>query len=48
MGSTGVQQLSAMVIDHVRRAIARGDWPTAAYDGPAATKADRLLAAEPA
>jgi hypothetical protein len=48
MGSTGVQQMSAMVIDHVRRAIARGDWPTAAYEGPAPTKADRLLASEAA
>jgi LysR family nitrogen assimilation transcriptional regulator len=48
MGSTGVQQLSTMVIDHVRRSIARGDWPTAVYDGPASTKADRLLASEAA
>ncbi|HEV2363539.1 MAG TPA: LysR family transcriptional regulator [Caulobacteraceae bacterium] len=46
MGSTAVQQLSAMIVDHVRTAIAENRWPTAVFDGPPPTRADRLLTAD--
>jgi LysR family transcriptional regulator, nitrogen assimilation regulatory protein len=34
IGSTAVQQLSMMIIDHARNSVAAGDWPTARFDGP--------------
>jgi hypothetical protein len=40
VGSTAVQQLSRMIVDHVRHAVASGDWPTARFDGPATSDPD--------
>ena len=40
IGSTAVQQLSGMIVDHVRHAVATGDWPTARFDGAATSDPD--------
>jgi LysR family nitrogen assimilation transcriptional regulator len=40
IGSTAVQQLSMMIMNHARTAVAAGDWPTARFDGPMATDAE--------
>jgi LysR family nitrogen assimilation transcriptional regulator len=40
IGSTAVQQVSRMIVDHVRHAVASGDWPTARFDGPASSDPD--------
>ena len=40
IGSTAVQQLSTMIIDHVRHAVASGAWPTARFDGAATSDPD--------
>jgi hypothetical protein len=40
IGSTAVQQLSTMIVDHVRHAVASGAWPTARFDGPATSDPD--------
>jgi LysR family nitrogen assimilation transcriptional regulator len=40
IGSTAVQQLSMMIVDHVRHAVASGTWPTARFDGPATSDPD--------
>lgn len=40
IGSTAVQQLSTMLMEHVRQAVATGDWPTARFDGPRTSDPD--------
>jgi LysR family nitrogen assimilation transcriptional regulator len=40
IGSTAVQQLSKMLEEHVRRAVASGEWPTARFDGATAGDTD--------
>jgi LysR family nitrogen assimilation transcriptional regulator len=38
IGSTAVQQLSTMIIDHTRASISANHWPTARFHEPSATK----------
>jgi LysR family nitrogen assimilation transcriptional regulator len=40
IGSTAVQQLSKMLVEHVRQAVATGYWPTARFDGATTSDPD--------